>query len=458
MSLPSRAVTVVVAVGAALALAVPATAAATTAQSSVRQVSADPYSNDGAEHATEVEPDISSWGDTVVSDFQVGRFSDGGSSNTGWATSLDGGLTWQHGFLPDMTVAAGGPWARASDPTVTFDAKAHTWLAQSLVLDAGINALAVLVSRSPDGIHWSAPSTVVEQTGQQYDKPWITCDNHVTSPFFGTCYSEEDVTSANDQVIMVTSKDAGRTWSAQQSPAGTPLGLGGVPQVRPNGTVVVPFALDAGGIGAFTSTDGGASWGPAVQVSATSTDSPAPGLREEPLPASAIDAGGRVYVAWDDCRFRTGCTADDIVLSTSTDGVTWSPVTRVPIGPVTGGASFFTPGITIDPATSGARARVGLYFNSYPDAACAVADCQIDVGYVSSTDGGATWGAARTLAGPFPISWLAQAFGAFVGDYNAATVVHGRAVSVFAVAHAPTGSTLDEPMASAGPLAITGAQ
>ncbi len=133
-----------------------------------------------------------------------------------------------------------------------------------------------------------------------------------------------------------------------------------------------------------------------------------------------------------------------------------SPVVRVPIDAVTSGASYFTPGITVDPTTSGAGARIGLYYNSYPDAACAVATCRIDVGYISSTDGGSTWSAPRTVAGPFPISWLAQAGGAFVGDYNAAAVVHGRAVSVFAVAHAPAGNTLNEPMATAGPLAITG--
>ncbi len=451
MSLASSATTLLIAVGSAVAFAAPAVAAGPP--SVLTQVSADPYTTAPAEHATEVEPDTSAWGDTVVSDFQVGRFPDGGADNIGWATSDDGGHTWRHGFLPHITVAGGGPWARASDPTVTYDAKAHVWLAQALTIDSSVDALAVVLSRSFDAIHWSDPVTVAEQTGQQYDKPWITCDNHLGSRFFGNCYTEFDVTSANDQVVMQTSSDGGLTWSAQRSPANTPDGLGGVPLVRPDGTVVVPYADDNAGTNAFTSADGGASWTASVPVS-TDLDSPAPGMREEPLPGATVDAAGRVYVVWDDCRFRANCGADDIVLSTSVDGVTWTPVVRVPIDAVTSGASHFTPGITVDPTTFGAHARIGLYFNSYPDAACAVAACQIDVGYISSPDGGNTWSAARTVAGPFPISWLAQAGGAFVGDYNAAAVVHGRAVSVFAVAHPPTGSTLNEPMASVGPLTI----
>jgi hypothetical protein len=101
---------------------------------SLIKVSKDPYNGDGAQHATEAEPDTFAWGSTHVSVFQVGRYSDGGSSNTGWATSKDDGKTWKHGFLPKITVAEGGPWARASDPVVAYDAKHRTWLVASLVI------------------------------------------------------------------------------------------------------------------------------------------------------------------------------------------------------------------------------------------------------------------------------------------------------------------------------------
>src|SRR5690349_20656193 len=69
-------------------------------------VSTDPYTNNTSFHATEVEPDTFAFGKTIVGTFQVGRFSDGGASNVGWATSTDGGVTWTHGFLPSTTVFA----------------------------------------------------------------------------------------------------------------------------------------------------------------------------------------------------------------------------------------------------------------------------------------------------------------------------------------------------------------
>ena len=51
----------------------------------------DPYTNVTGQHATEVEPDTFSFGNTIVATFQQGLFTDGGSSNVGWATSSDGG-------------------------------------------------------------------------------------------------------------------------------------------------------------------------------------------------------------------------------------------------------------------------------------------------------------------------------------------------------------------------------
>ena len=68
--------------------------------------------------------------------FQTGRFTDGGSSNIGWATSTDSGATWSHGFLPETTVFANppGPWDRISDPAVAYDPKHDVWMAEGLAL------------------------------------------------------------------------------------------------------------------------------------------------------------------------------------------------------------------------------------------------------------------------------------------------------------------------------------
>src|SRR5712692_3455610 len=93
-------------------------------------VSTDPYTNTTSYHQTQVEPDTYSFGSTIVAAFQSGRFSDGGSSNLGYATSTDNGATWTNGFLPGTTVYAtpAGTYARASDPSVAYDAKHNTWI------------------------------------------------------------------------------------------------------------------------------------------------------------------------------------------------------------------------------------------------------------------------------------------------------------------------------------------
>jgi hypothetical protein len=438
-----------------LAVALAPPSAAATRSVPLTQVSADPYTTAGAEHATEAEPDVYGWGNTLVSAFQVGRYSDGGSDNTGWATSVDGGHSWRHGFLPGATTVAGGKWSRISDPVVAYDAKHGTWLISGLAIDANVNGIGVSVNSSTDGLTWHDPVLATGVRGESYDKEWITCDNTVTSPHFGNCYVEVDETSANDQVVMVTSADGGKTWSPERTPKNQPHGLGGQPLVQPNGTVVVPYLSDSNDIRAFTSTDGGSSWNADVRVAATNSHN-VTGMRADPLPSAQIDGSGRVYVAWEDCRFRSGCSANDIVLSTSTDGQTWSPVTRVPIDPTTSGADHFDPGIGVDHATSGGSAKLGLYYYFYPNASCAATACQLEEGFVSSANGGSTWSAPKTLTAPMSLSWLAQAQGAMVGDYQGCAVLGGNATGVFAVGAAASGSTLNQAMDTAGPLPVAG--
>jgi len=73
-----------------------------------------------AQHPTEVEPSAASSGFGVVAAFQLGRYTDGAAEAIGFASSADAGRTWRSGLLPELTI--GGPWARVSDPVVTWDA------------------------------------------------------------------------------------------------------------------------------------------------------------------------------------------------------------------------------------------------------------------------------------------------------------------------------------------------
>ena len=420
------------------------------------KVSHDPYKGGGAQHATEAEPDTLAVGNTVVSVFQTGRFeSGGGAVDNGWATSTDQGKTWTHGPLPGITVAEGGTWPRVSDPVIAYDAKFGVWLATGIVIDATNTGRGVSVNSSKDGIHWKKPVMAEGAAAGFYDKDWIVCDNTSTSPHFGNCYVEADLATSGDEILMVTSTDGGKTWGPEKPTSDRSSGLGGQPLVQPDGTVVVPYSADEGSQRAFRSTNGGTSWTASVLIS-TVSDHAVNGMREETLPSAEMNAAGKIYVVWDDCRFRKNCTSNDIVLSTSTDGVAWSAVTRIPIDGVGSGADHFDPGIGASPNASGAATKLGLYYYFYPDASCAVSQCKLEVGFVSSTNDGQSWSEPQTLAGPMKLSWLAQAGGAMVGDYISCSVIGKKAVSVFAVGKPPNGSVLDQAMYSAGPLTITG--
>jgi hypothetical protein len=419
------------------------------------QVSSDPYTDAQAQHRSEVEPDTYSFGNTIVSTFQVGRVAGGGASNIGFATSTDGGATWTRGFLPGITTNGGGTFGQASDASVAFDARHNVWLISTLGI--GGSSVVVLTSRSTDGgLHWSNPVTTA--TGSN-DKNWIVCDNTATSPFYGHCYTEYDATSSGNAVRMRTSTDGGATWGAALSPGGGASGLGGQPVVRPNGTVLVPYLSSADTIRSFRSIDGGASWRATVLVSSISHHDAAGGLREEALPSAEIDAAGTAYVAWSDCRFRSGCPRNDIVIAKSTSETTWAAPVRVPIDATTSTVDHFVPGIGVERSTSGSGARIGLTYYFYPNSSCTASTCQLSVGFISSTNGGTSWSAPTQLAGPMNLSWIPNTSqGRMFGDYISTSVrAGGNAYPVIAVANAPTGSTLDLAMyAPTGGLAITG--
>jgi hypothetical protein len=215
--------------------------------------------------------------------------------------------------------------------------------------------------------------------------------------------------------------------------------------VQPNGTVVVPF--EGFGISAFRSTDGGQTWGRSATIASINEHGVAGGLRNPNLPSAEIDGAGKVFVVWSDCRFRTGCRSNDIVMSTSTDGQTWTAPSRIPIDPTTSTVDHFLPGIGVDPNTSGDSAHLTVVYYYYPTAGCTTATCQLDVGFTTSEDGGATWTAGQQLAGPMHLSWLPNSdLGPMVADYISVSYTNGNPFGVFAVANAPSGGLLDEAM------------
>ncbi len=411
------------------------------------QISSDPFTNADSNHKTQVEPDTFAFGNTIVSVFQSGRFFDGGASDIGWATSTNGGETWTHGFLPNATVNSTPPgkYLRNSDASIAYDARHKVWMVSWLgIRNPSTGPVDVLVSRSTDGGLTFGPPVVVTADQQFNDKNWTVCDDTASSPFYGHCYTEFDDASDLNRIQMSTSSDGGLTWGAPQTTPDHTCVIGGQPLVQPNGTVIVPIddCFEANLL-SIRSTDGGQTWQKPVLVAQLLFDLQPGNIRAPDLPSAEIDRSGRVYVVWYDCRFESACTAgnNDLLLSTSDDGVHWSLPKRIPIAAVGSGTDFLLPGLGVDRSTSGSSAHLGLVYYYFPSVNCSPSTCQLNVGFVSSINGGKSWSAAEQLAGPMTLTWSPLTTqGYMVGDYFSTSIVPGDddATPVFMVAQAPT--------------------
>ena len=393
-----------------------------------RRVHRDRHTNPESQHESEVEPDSLTVGATTVAVFQVGRNRSGGAASIGFATSKDSGVTWREGLLPGLTAATrpAGPAARASDPVVAYDAAHGVWLANSLALAPGSTRLTV--HRSTDGLRWSGPVDVAVDTGANlgYDKNWITCDNGSASPFRGRCYVAYTLLGREDSLAVQRSDDGGRTWSAA-SLLQLPV-TGVIPVVQPDGRLVLPFWSGRSGMVAVTSIDGGVTLGGPVAIS-TLTPRDARPFRAPPLIAAELERGGGVLTTWQDCRFRPRCTGNDVVISRTTDGATWTTPVRI-----TTGRNVVLPTIGVEPGTG--RLAIAYYV---------IQRNGIDAELVTSTDG-RRWSAPQRLnARRMPLEWMPQTtLGRMLADYIGVSWVRGRPLVVLALASPPRAGKLHQ--------------
>ncbi len=405
-----------------------------------RRIANDPLTTVGAaQHRTQLESHALANGSTIVSVFQNGRFVDGGATAIGFSTSRDDGRTWRSGLLPGVTLYSPSPGdsPRASDPVVAYDALHGVWLANTLIVSPLFSAL--YVNRSTDGIAWSQPVTAARTPGGNlaYDKNWIACDNGATSPFQGSCYLAYTDIVFRRMSMMVT-RDGGVTWSAPVTIDASFGGavVGALPLVQPDGALTVVY-IGGDDIVATRSTNGGSTFGRPVLVApvrAVEIDA----VRAPSLPAATVDAAGRLYVLWMTCAFRQGCNGNDLALSTSTDGNSWTPVTQLPRT----GFDSFVAGIAAHPTAPG-RLAVVTYLRA---ADCAPGTCRIGVAFTRSLNGGAAWSVPQRLdAEPMQSEWLADSnLGAFLGDYVGIAYSAAAVVPTFPFATRRAGSVRNE--------------
>ena len=404
----------------------------------LQQLSHDPLQDTVTQHQTQAQPDSLGAGSTIVTAFESGLSSTlPGGSEIRLATSSDGGATWVSQPLA-VTKPDGGTFDGASDPSVAYDASRGKWLVATIGnMQSGgsIQSTSIVLSSSHDGIHqWTTAATSLPAGAGPtvLSHPRIGCEAHkAAGNHYGSCYIT--YVDSNHVIHAAASRDGGSTWTFARFKSTTGSVSDGKLVVQPNGHVVIvslaPTVLGKTALESFVSTDGGANFTGPYDIGDASIHHVGASLNISGPPSAAVDKSGNIYVAWTACGFSptSDCQTDWIWMSKSVDGKTWSchdgsscprPIpTEQEIDLYTSHADYFLPGLAVDANTAASSAHLALTYYYYPEDNCGTG-CDLDVGYVSSVDGGATWRSATQLAGPMQTSWLATGpDGRTVGDY-----------------------------------------
>jgi hypothetical protein len=82
----------------------------------------------------------------------------------------------------------------------------------------------------------------------------------------------------------------------------------------------------------------------------------------------------------------------------------------------------------------------------------------LNVGFITSTNGGGSWSAPTQLVGPMTLSWLPNTSqGRMVGDYISTSYSGGTAHPIFTNASAPSGSVFNQTMVTTSTGLFSGA-
>jgi hypothetical protein len=322
----------------------------------------------------------------------------------GYYTS-DGGLTWGAVDLPlpDPIGANGNRFG--SDPTLAFDTSGNLFYGYIVVHfgnGQGVKGSAMAVARSTDGGRTYPQVTYFSFEGGSNhfnDKPMITADTNLTSPFRDNVYIAWDAAvggSTSGGVRLARSTDHGVTFTTTRidDPKGPGSAIGADPFVGPNGELYVAWNdWHANTIAFNRSFDGGVTWDTESVIASKLIpfDIRIPAEdRRGALVYPACDADrssgpnrGRLYCSWMDL---TDDGTTDILLAYSDDqGETWSSPASV-TDPVAGLVDRFNQWLSVDPVTGEVNVA---YYDTRNDTTGE--RYETDFYLSTSTDGGLTW-------------------------------------------------------------------
>lgn len=218
----------------------------------------------------------------LVAAWQQDRLSDGGARGLATAVSVDGGATWSTPQASPFTQCAGGVYARASDPWVAVSGTAVLQIGiafSGAALAVGARS-AVLVSRSTDGgATWGPAVALVDDDGNRFfnDKESLTIDS--TDPRYVYAVWDRLDSSEHGVTLLARSTDGGASWSPAlpiYDPGAGRQTIGNVAVTTPEGVVHVFFtelgpaagnpAVIEGNLAVVRSTDRGVTWSAPTRI------------------------------------------------------------------------------------------------------------------------------------------------------------------------------------------------
>lgn len=356
--------------------------------------------------------------------------------------SFDGGASWTGVDAPLPPPLSGTNDTRfGSDPSLVFDTRGNLFYSYIVVFFGGgngINGTEMAVAKSVDGGRSFPTVTFFSfSSGKDHfnDKPMITADRNLNSPFRDNIYAAWDAASGGSNaggIRVAHSSDHGATFTITRAddPSGPGRSIGAVPFVGAKGELYVAWNdFLAHAITFNRSVDAGNTWGTPVVISNNTLGFqdaiPAISFRGALLyPACDADRttgphSGRLYCTWMDL---TAAGVTDIFVSFSDDkGATWSAREAV-----TDQFRFmvdrFYPWLSVDQTN-------GTVNISFYDTRNDITGFRFmtDVYFTQSTDGGVTWRTPNSRVssvssnehdcnGVFPC--LAIDYGNQYGDYE----------------------------------------
>ena len=374
----------------------------------------------GTSHAAEVSLAATTDG-VLVAAWNDLREADPDAWRLGWATSDDGGLTWND----DLLRAPGAPPEDfAGDPMTAFDPRTGTlWVGGTHFFQE------LYLSRRLAGAEFTPPANFVE--GLFVDRAQLAVGPDPSSP-------EATLLHVAHFSGLQTSADLGETWGPVVAWGGD--GYAQHPTTGPDGELYITYADFTDRIFFQRSLDGGATLEPPVEVAVRMDVWDAqegfnfPGhFRVPPLPflaSSPVD--GTLYCLYfDTTEIVDGEANVDLYLTVSSDrGATWSTPTVVN-GDADPPGDQFLPWIEVD-----AAGRVHLIFfdtRNTPQLDDAE-DAQVDVYHSVSADRGVTWTESRLTQEPFGtavIAWPIAGQPQFLGDYLGLATAGDRTWAIY---------------------------